>query len=129
MSKNDAAGPREHDEARLPVVINDEESRISPSFWRKIAKVLARVPFAEDLLAAYYCAIDRKTPARVRMVLIAAIAYFVLPTDMIPDFILGFGFSDDATVLATAIGMVASHITSEHRTAACDALDQLKKNG
>ena len=44
----------------------------------------ASLPFAEDLLAAHYCAFDRQTPLHVKAVLIGAIAYFVLPTDLIP---------------------------------------------
>lgn len=97
------------------------------SFWRKLARVFARIPFAEDLLAAYHCAMDRRTPARVRAVLLAALAYFVIPTDMLPDFIAGFGFTDDATVLATAIGIVSGHITDDHRAAARAALQRLKR--
>ena len=51
-------------------------------------------------------------------VLFAALAYFVLPTDLLPDFIAGFGFTDDATVLATALGIVGAQITEPHRRAA-----------
>ena len=51
-------------------------------------------------------------------VLLAALAYFVLPFDFIPDMLPMLGFTDDAAVLAAAIKMVAAHITSEHREAA-----------
>ena len=51
-----------------------------------------------------------------------ALAYFVLPTDMVPDFITGFGFTDDATVLAFAIGAVAQAIKERHRAQAREAL-------
>jgi uncharacterized membrane protein YkvA (DUF1232 family) len=80
--------------------------------------VVARLPFAEDLLAAYYCAFDRQTPRHVQAALLGALAYFVLPFDFIPDMLPVLGFTDDAAVLATAIRMVASHITREHREAA-----------
>lgn len=55
--------------------------------------------------------------------MLAAIAYFVLPLDTIPDFLLGFGFTDDATVLLAAISLVSSHIGDNHREAARRALD------
>ena len=79
---------------------------------------MADLPFAEDLLAAYYCAFDRQTPLHVKAVLLGAIAYFILPTDFIPDYIPVIGFVDDAAVLAGAIKLVDSHITPEHREAA-----------
>lgn len=91
-------------------------------FWRKLRQVAARIPFAEDLLAAYYCAFDRATPLQVKAMLIGAIAYFVLPVDAIPDVIPALGFTDDAAVLATAIKLVASHIRPAHREAARDTL-------
>jgi uncharacterized membrane protein YkvA (DUF1232 family) len=91
-------------------------------FWRKLAAVIARIPFAEDLLAAYYCAFDRATPLSVKATLVAAIAYFVLPADAIPDVLPVIGFTDDAAVLATALRMVANHVTPEHRTLAREKL-------
>jgi uncharacterized membrane protein YkvA (DUF1232 family) len=84
--------------------------------------VAAHIPFAEDLLAAYYCAFDRDTPLPVKATLVGAIAYFVLPFDAIPDVLPVLGFTDDAAVLAAAIKLVASHIRPLHRDAARDAL-------
>ena len=83
------------------------------------------IPFAEDLLAAYYCAFDRDTPLPVKATLVGALAYFVLPVDAIPDVLPVIGFTDDAAVLAAAINLVASHITPVHRDAARDALAKL----
>ena len=96
-------------------------------FWRKLRAVVARLPFAEELLAAYYCAFDRATPTQVKATLVAAIAYFVLPFDAIPDMLPVIGFTDDAAVLAAAIKLVASHITPEHRQAAREKLQELKE--
>jgi uncharacterized membrane protein YkvA (DUF1232 family) len=91
-------------------------------FWIKLKKVVGKLPFAEDLLAAYYCAFDRETPRHVQAALLGAIAYFVLPFDFIPDMLPVLGFTDDAAVLATAIRLVAAHILPEHREAARAAL-------
>ncbi|MCA1400648.1 YkvA family protein [Bradyrhizobium sp. BRP56] len=99
----------------------DPES-VRRRFWIKFKKVVASLPFAEDLLAAYYCAFDRQTPRHVQAALLGAIAYFILPFDFVPDMLPILGFTDDAAVLATALRMVASHITSEHRDAARAAL-------
>jgi uncharacterized membrane protein YkvA (DUF1232 family) len=91
-------------------------------FWSKLKQVVARLPFAEDLLAAYYCAFDKQTPRHVQAALLGAVAYFILPFDFVPDMLPVLGFTDDAAVLATAIRMVASHITEDHRQAARAAL-------
>ena len=96
---------------------SDPES-VRKRFWRKFKRVAAGLPFAEDLLSAYYCAFDLNTPRHVQAALLGAIAYFILPFDFIPDMLPVIGFTDDAAVLATAIRLVAAHITVEHRDAA-----------
>ena len=102
----------------------DRES-VRRRFWLKLKRVVARLPFAEDLLAAYYCAFDRETPHHVQAALLGAVAYFILPFDFVPDMLPVLGFTDDAAVLATAIRPVASHITSDHREAARAALKRV----
>ncbi|MGM4894639.1 YkvA family protein [Tardiphaga sp. 839_C3_N1_4] len=99
----------------------DRES-VRKQFWRKLKKLAVRLPFAEDLLAAYYCAFDRQTPRHVQAALLGAIAYFVLPFDFVPDMLPVLGFTDDAAVLATALRMVTSHINEDHRAAARAAI-------
>jgi uncharacterized membrane protein YkvA (DUF1232 family) len=101
----------------------DRES-VRRRFWIKFKRVVAQLPFAEDLLAAYYCAFDRQTPRHVQATLLGALAYFILPFDFIPDMLPVLGFTDDAAVLATAIRLVASHITPDHREAARAALQR-----
>ena len=100
----------------------DREQLVRRDFWSKIKRVARQVPFAEEAVAAFYCAFDVKTPTRVKGILLAALAYFILPFDAIPDFILGLGFTDDATVLLTAVMTVRGHITEEHRRRARAAL-------
>jgi len=112
----------------LPAAIADDEKAVESSFWRKVLRVFAKLPFIDDLLAAYFCATDSATPLRVRGILLGALAYFVLPTDVIPDFIAGLGFTDDATVLAAAIGLVARHISPAHRKKAADMLKRMRDN-
>src|SRR3979490_2275712 len=99
----------------------DRES-VRRRFWSKLKRVVAKLPFAEDLLAAYYGAFDKETPRHVQVTLLGAIAYFILPFDFIPDMLPVLGFTDDAAVLATAIRLAATHITPEHRNAARAAL-------
>jgi uncharacterized membrane protein YkvA (DUF1232 family) len=101
-----------------------DRARVNNGFWPKLRRVARRIPFLDQLLAAYYCTLDPKTPLQAKAVLMGALAYFVLPIDVIPDFIAGFGFTDDATVLYAAIRSVAHHIRDEHRARARQMLDR-----
>lgn len=106
----------------LPEVSGNPERIVEEGFWAKMKRVAGRIPFAEDVVAMYLCARDPLTPTRVRAVLLAALAYFVVPMDLIPDFLTGLGFTDDATVILTALGLVGSHIRRRHREAARETL-------
>jgi uncharacterized membrane protein YkvA (DUF1232 family) len=101
-----------------------DEATVRRGFWNKMRRVAAGLPFAEDLLAAYYCAFDYQTPLQVKAALLAALAYFVLPFDFMPDVLPVLGFTDDAAVLATAVRMVAAYIRPEHRNAARTAIER-----
>lgn len=100
-----------------------DEARVRREFWPKFRRFAARIPFSADLVAAYFCAFDRNTPRRVQLTLVGALGYFVLPFDFVPDMLPLIGFTDDATVLATAIRLVAAHIRPEHREAARRVLE------
>jgi uncharacterized membrane protein YkvA (DUF1232 family) len=102
------------------------EEAVRRGFWRKLRGLAASLPFAEDLIAAHYCAFDQQTPLHVKAVLLGAIAYFVVPTDLIPDYIPVIGYTDDAAVLATAINLVATYIAPAHREAARRALVRMR---
>ncbi|MFO1129376.1 MAG: YkvA family protein [Rhodospirillales bacterium] len=106
------------DYSRALVPIPDQERVVESRFWKKVKKTLGRVPFLDQAIAAYYAAIDPATPRAAKSVLMAALAYFILPTDFIPDFIAGAGFTDDATVLMLAIQALAPHIKDKHVEAA-----------
>jgi uncharacterized membrane protein YkvA (DUF1232 family) len=105
-----------------PEILARNRTRVRRSFWRKLRRVAGQIPFAEDAVAMYYCALDSATPLQVRATVYAALAYFILPTDLVPDFIAGLGFGDDATVIAAAVSLVARHISPAHRRRAREAL-------
>lgn len=100
------------------------EKSVTTGFWAALKRVARNVPFAEDLVAAFYCAMDPLTPRRVRVILFGALAYFILPTDAVSDFLPLLGFTDDAAVLAAAIAAVSTSITTQHREKARRALNE-----
>ena len=105
----------------------DHEAKVQNGFWPKLTKNLAHIPFAAEALAAWYCAFDPATPLRVKATLLGALAYFIVPFDVIPDVLLGIGFTDDMAVLITAITLVRNHITKDHRDRATEALAKLRR--
>src|SRR6476646_3991726 len=103
----------------------EQERTVRRDFWTTLKHLAGQVPFVEDLVAAYYCALAPATPMRVRGILLAALAYFIVRWRYRPLTWLwrfpGLGFTDDAAVLTTLFGL-SSHITRIHRAAAARAL-------
>jgi uncharacterized membrane protein YkvA (DUF1232 family) len=106
------------DRALVPEVIQVNERRVARGFWPKMRRVAARIPFASDALSIWWCARDPATPAAAKGIMFAALAYFVLPTDAIPDILAGIGFTDDAAVFAALLAVVGKNIKPHHRDAA-----------
>ncbi|MEQ8174276.1 MAG: YkvA family protein [Syntrophomonadaceae bacterium] len=100
-----------------------QEEYVERTLWTKIKQTAARVPFVPDVVAMYYTVRDAKTPFWARATVFAALAYFILPVDTIPDFIPLVGFSDDAGAIAAALAAVSAHMTDEHREKARQALE------
>jgi uncharacterized membrane protein YkvA (DUF1232 family) len=107
------------------VTETDEFERLRQNFWRTAKKAARHIPFMEEVVAAYYCALDKETPLRAKGIVLAALGYFILPTDAIPDMILGIGFTDDIAVLTAALAAIRAHMKPAHRLAAREALAEL----
>ncbi|ODT13135.1 MAG: hypothetical protein ABS35_38610 [Kaistia sp. SCN 65-12] len=119
MKFGDVFGPgssQEDDTARA--------ERVRTGFWKKFRATARHIPFAEDVAAAYFCAFDSATPLKVRVTLIGALAYFIMPVDAVPDFMVGLGFADDATVLMTALTLLRGHVKPLHYEAARRVLEK-----
>ncbi len=114
------------DFAALTRRITSDEAGLRRKFWRWILAEAANLPFLEQVLTAYYCAFDRKTPLYVKVVLVGAMVYFVVPDDFIPDSIPIIGLVDDAAVLGAALKLMSLHIKPEHRDAARNMLTRLR---
>jgi uncharacterized membrane protein YkvA (DUF1232 family) len=120
---NDALDPSR---ALAPATVRLNEQLVARGFWPKIRRVAARVPFAADALAAWYAVQDEETPTGAKGMMLAGLAYFVLPTDVIPDFIAGLGYTDDAAVFMAMLGLVGRHIRPRHRDAARAAVERIR---
>jgi uncharacterized membrane protein YkvA (DUF1232 family) len=94
------------------------EATVRAGFAAKAKQCLRRLPLAQETVALYFCLLDPKTPMWVKGAVAAALAYFILPLDAIPDLLPLVGLGDDAGVLAATVTAVAGYITDEHRAKA-----------
>lgn len=111
--------------ALVPAVVKVNERRVARGFWPKIRRVAARIPFAPEALSVWWCARDPETPTAAKGLMLAALAYFVLPTDAIPDILAGIGFTDDAAVFAALLAVAGKNIKPKHRAAARAWLEKI----
>ena len=114
----DAEREIEPGRALVPAVMQLNEQRVDEGFWPKIRRVAAKVPFAKEALSVWYCAKDDETPLAAKGMMLAALAYFVMPVDAIPDVIAGLGYTDDAAVFMAMMGLVGKNLKPRHRDAA-----------
>ncbi len=121
----DPRTPLDPARALVPAVIQVNEVRVQKGFWPKIRRVATRIPFAKDILAVYFSARDEETPLRSKGLMFAALAYFVLPTDAIPDIITGLGFTDDAAVLFALLNVVGRSVKPHHKQQADETLNRM----
>lgn len=68
-----------------------------------------------QVLLLYNVLTDKNTPLQARLVIIAALGYFIFPMDGIPDLTPLIGFSDDLGVLLFTISQVTGSITPSIR--------------
>ncbi|HEY3777245.1 MAG TPA: YkvA family protein [Rhizomicrobium sp.] len=106
----------------LPTAVARHARIVDQGFWTKLLNVAGRVPFAEDLAAAWFCIADPTTPRRVRGVLLAALAWFVVPTAVMPEFVVVLGFTNEVAVTAIAVRMIRKHLKEHHYVRARAAL-------
>ncbi len=106
------------DHALVPSVMRLNEQRVNRGFWPKIRRTVAKAPFAKDALSVWYCAKDDRTPIAAKGMMLAALAYFVMPVDAIPDFIAGLGYTDDAAVFTALMAVIGRNLKPHHRAAA-----------
>ncbi len=102
--------------------INEDEQYVKKNFAEKLKEFAGKIPFVFDAVCLYYCAMDSRTPLIVKGVALGALAYFVLPTDLVPDILPFVGLIDDAGAIAAALGTIGSQITKEHRNQASEFL-------
>ncbi len=122
----DPHAPIAPDHALVPAVMRLNEERVNKGFWPKITRVAAKVPFAREALSVWFCARDEDTPLAAKGMMLAALAYFVLPVDAVPDFIAGLGYTDDAAVFTALLAVLGRNLKPRHKALAKREIEKLR---
>ena len=96
---------------------------IDEGIFRRLLRRAGRT-IAFPALQALEMVLDKNTPPQARLTMLAALTYFLIPTDLIPDFLPIAGFSDDLVALTAVIGLCSKHITPEINLRAQRRLDR-----
>ncbi len=109
----------------IPPIVIPAEGYSDETFWAKVARFAKRAgrEVVEKALWLHFAAQDEKTPLWAKTTMYGALAYFILPTDMIPDVIPGVGFTDDLGALAAAVTTVAVYITPTVKMKATEQIE------
>jgi len=93
----------------------EHERYVQAGLAAKVKQTLGKLSFVREAVAAYFCARDPATPFKVKAAILAALAYFIMPLDAVPDLIAILGYTDDAAVFWATYRFIAPHISGAHR--------------
>ena len=91
-------------------------------FWNKLSKCATKMgsKLVYNVLVLYYVMMSPGVPLHIKLAIVGALAYVIVPVDLIPDFIPVAGYSDDMAAIVSAVGMVADLITPDIKRKAMD---------
>ena len=95
---------------------NDYKNNFSePSLMEKIKNVAKKAGSLLIYYALLLFEISKKpnVPISVKLIIYGALGYFIFPLDVIPDALVGVGYSDDIGVLTSALLTVAQYNSPE----------------
>ena len=97
------------------------------AFWDKLKKVASKAgaKVVYYALVLFYTLIDPKTPVKYKAIIAGALGYFILPLDVLPDFLPFAGLADDWAALIAAVSYVFTSITRENKDKAREKLRSL----
>ena len=109
----------------VPIKIESFGSEYSEQGLKEKLSKIARkagIKMAYAVLVAFYAVQSDALSFKEKARLYGALGYFILPVDLIPDAILGMGYSDDLAALGYVLHTVSSNITPEVKQRAREKL-------
>jgi uncharacterized membrane protein YkvA (DUF1232 family) len=85
------------------------------SFWLKLKRFAkkAGIKVVYTALLLYYVLQSPNVPIKAKAIIVGALGYFISPIDIIPDILLGVGYTDDLSVLVGALVSVAMYVDKD----------------
>lgn len=104
---------------RLPIEIPQkyrDPQRVKQDFWPKLKRTASKVPGVADILALYFYLNSDRAPVSHKISIVATLAYFIMPMDVVPDF-LGplLGYTDDVALALGLIRFIGSDVMRPYR--------------
>ncbi|MDR2916648.1 MAG: DUF1232 domain-containing protein [Tannerella sp.] len=101
--------------ANIDITSSFESHYNEKRFWKKIGHIAKKVEASvlHPILLLYYTLRDGNVSIKDKAYIIGALGYFIIPTDVIPDFIAGLGYTDDLAVMAILLKQVKDNITPQ----------------
>lgn len=99
------------------------------SFWKKLKHLASNVgsKVLYPALQLYYLLQAKDVPMKAKTLIVGALGYLILPTDIVPDFIPALGFTDDLTALMVVLRTLNKYLTPDINARAKDQANKLLK--
>jgi len=105
LSQLDFGGKSEDD-------VEGEMEFVEDNLWSKLEKGGKKISFARDIVALYNFMKDPIVRWHRKIIVIAALVYFIVPLDTIPDLTPFFGYLDDLGVITALLKYLGSELKS-----------------
>lgn len=100
------------DPDRVQQLLDDADRKQTTAGGSKLREMREHLGVAKALVKAWIAGDYRQVSNKTIVILVAALLYFVMPLDVVPDFLFGLGFFDDAAVLVYAFSQLKAEIAA-----------------
>lgn len=92
--------------------VEEDMEYVEENLWSKLEKSGKKISFARDIVALYNFMKDPLVRWHRKAIVIAALIYFIVPIDAIPDLTPFFGYLDDLGVITALLKYLGSELMS-----------------
>ena len=92
--------------------VEEDMEYVEENLWSKLEKSGKKISFARDIVALYNFMKDPLVRWHRKAIVIAALIYFIVPIDTIPDLTPFFGYLDDLGVITALLKYLGSELMS-----------------
>lgn len=90
--------------------IKEKIEYVEENIWTKLERSGKKISFAKDVLALYNYMRDSSVKWYRKAIVVAALVYFIVPIDAVPDITPLFGYLDDLGVITALLKYLGSEL-------------------